>query len=171
MQTWNTAAYFIKLSENIWETFFFFFTPYKVAPVVSNLRQQDLRHMINSRITLHVSQVQSCGSATMCTAHHADLAHLHCIMEILSLLSFNSSKAQLLQILLLSARQCILLQRISEHPVITQWIKSTQRLPWAFSWKTSQFKTSWPWMAIMSRFLSPFLCWKKFKLSFLLVTF
>lgn len=41
-----------------------------------------------------------------------------CILGILPLF-------QLFKILLFSATQCILLQWISEHPVLTQWIKST----------------------------------------------
>ena len=59
------------------------------------------------------------------TVHQSDFMPEHCIVSLAPIsqrFSF-SPKTQLLEILLLSARRCILSQRISEHPVITQWNK------------------------------------------------
>lgn len=61
-------------------------------------------------------------SPSMPSVHHSDFMPELCIVSLAPIsqrFSF-SPKTQLLETLLLSARQCILLQRISEHPVITQ---------------------------------------------------
>lgn len=58
----------------------------------------------------------------MPSVHHSDFMPELCIVSLAPIsqrFSF-SPKTQLLETLLLFARQCILLQRISEHPVITQ---------------------------------------------------